>query len=62
MIPMTNAEAIEWLKYNRDELERYADTTDGVYASDLNPTIEALSVAISALEKIEGGLVENDKR
>ena len=54
---MTNSEAIEWLKYNKDELLRYADTIDvlgGAYESDLKPTIEALDMAISALEKQEG--------
>ena len=59
---MTNSEAIEWLKYNKEELERFADEKDGKHASVLNPTIEALGVAIAALEKNEGVLVENDRR
>lgn len=52
---MTISEAIEWLKYNKNELEQLLETY-GAHMSDLNPTIEALNVAISVLEKIEEGV------
>lgn len=61
---MTNAEAIEWLKYNKEELERCQK--DGGFKfvnEECNETIEALFAAISALEKQEGKkpIVETEK-
>lgn len=51
---MTNSEAIEWLKYNKEAIERVAETGRFSDDEDVKQTIESINMAIAALEKQEG--------